>query len=77
MNVQLAGEVARFRHLNEGLALESEITVDVRKQLAQNGHQIVQVTGEFGGYQAIMIDPDTGVLMGGSDPRKDGCVVGW
>lgn len=77
MNVQLAGEAARFRHLHEGLALESEITVDVRKQLAEKGHQIVEALGEFGGYQAIMIDPDTRVLMGGSDPRKDGCVVGW
>jgi len=35
------------------------------------------VPGEFGGYQAIMIDPDTGVLLGGSDPRKDGCVAAW
>jgi gamma-glutamyltranspeptidase / glutathione hydrolase len=77
MNVQLAGEAARFRHLHEGLALESEIAVDVRKQLAEKGHQIVEAVGEFGGYQAIMIDPDTRVLMGGSDPRKDGCVVGW
>jgi gamma-glutamyltranspeptidase / glutathione hydrolase len=77
MNVQLAGEVPRFRHLYEGLALESEIGNEVRESLAEKGHQIVQVVGEFGGYQAIMIDPDTGVLMGGSDPRKDGCVAGW
>jgi gamma-glutamyltranspeptidase/glutathione hydrolase len=77
MNVQLAGEVPRFRHLSEGLALESEIGPEVRKSLTEKGHQIVQAVGEFGGYQAIMIDADSGVLMGGSDPRKDGCVVGW
>jgi gamma-glutamyltranspeptidase/glutathione hydrolase len=77
MNVQLAGEVPRFRHLHDGLALESEIGQEVRKSLTEKGHQIVQAVGEFGGYQAIMIDPETGVLMGGSDPRKDGCVVGW
>jgi gamma-glutamyltranspeptidase/glutathione hydrolase len=77
MNVQLAGEAPRFRHFHEGLALETEIGAEARKSLMEKGHQIVQAMGEFGGYQAIMIDPETGVLMGGSDPRKDGCVVGW
>jgi len=24
-----------------------------------------------------MIDPKTGALFGGSDPRKDGCAIGW
>ena len=33
--------------------------------------------GAMGGYQAVMIDPATGVLMGGSDLRKDGLAVGW
>ena len=31
----------------------------------------------FGGGQIIMVHPETGVLMGGSDPRKDGCAVGY
>jgi gamma-glutamyltranspeptidase/glutathione hydrolase len=31
----------------------------------------------MGGYQAVFIDPRTGVLMGGSDPRKDGLAIGW
>ena len=77
MNVQLAGEAARFRDLEEGLALESEIGAEVRRKLIDKGHKIVWAVGEFGGYQAIMINPDTGILLGGSDPRKDGCAVGW
>ena len=31
----------------------------------------------MGGAQVIMRNPETGVLSGGSEPRKDGCVVGW
>jgi gamma-glutamyltranspeptidase/glutathione hydrolase len=31
----------------------------------------------FGGFQGIMMDPKTHVLMGGSDPRKDGLAIGF
>jgi len=77
MDVQRAGEVPRFRHFDRGLALESQIGADVRKALEARGHKLVESPGMFGGYQAIMIDPVTGALFGGSDPRKDGAAAGW
>ncbi len=80
MNIQEAGEAPRFRHYNEGLYLESGIAESVRSQLAQKGHTLLApYDGDpfgVGGYQGIRIDPDTGVLQGGSDPRKDGCAIG-
>jgi gamma-glutamyltranspeptidase/glutathione hydrolase len=77
MDVQQAGEQPRFRHFDSGLALESAIGADVRKALEAKGHRLTISPGMFGGYQAIMIDPKTGALFGGSDPRKDGCAMGW
>jgi gamma-glutamyltranspeptidase/glutathione hydrolase len=77
MNVQDAGDAARVRHGAEGLAVESAIGERVRAVLAERGHLLIDGRGFMGGYQAVMIDPDTGVLMGGSDPRKDGLAIGW
>lgn len=77
MNVQEAGEAPRFRHSAAGLALESAISPEARSGLSQRGHQIISTVGAFGGYQGILIDPRTRVLMAGSDPRKDGQAVGY
>lgn len=50
-------------------------------ELARRGHRLQPVDGfgrvGFGGGQIILRDPASGVLVGGSDPRKDGCAVGW
>ena len=77
MNVQEAGEAARFRHSAAGLALESAISPEARFGLNQRGHSLVTQIGIFGGYQAILFDQKTGVMMGGSDPRKDGLAIGY
>ena len=77
MNVQEAGEAPRFRHSAAGLALESAITPEARYGLDARGHRVIWSVGVFGGFQGILIDPKTGVLMGGSDPRKDGLAIGW
>ena len=78
MNVQDAGELARFRH-TEGLevALESGVSRETVDELTRMGHQVNLSGGGFGGYQAIEIDWKRGVLIGGTDPRKDGQVAGW
>jgi gamma-glutamyltranspeptidase/glutathione hydrolase len=82
MNVQEAGETARINHGADhgrtGIQLESAIGPSVRDALARRGHTILPGGGSaFGGFQGILIDPRTGVLMGGSDPRKDGLAIGY
>jgi gamma-glutamyltranspeptidase / glutathione hydrolase len=77
MNIQEAGEAARFRHSPAGIALESAIPADARFGLSARGHHLTETPGVFGGFQGILIDPRTHVLMAGSDPRKDGMAAGW
>jgi len=77
MHVQEAGDAARMRHMGQEIAVESGIGADVRKALEAKGHKIRDGRGQMGGYQAVFIDPKTGVLLGGSDLRKDGLAIGW
>jgi gamma-glutamyltranspeptidase/glutathione hydrolase len=77
MNVQEAGEAPRFRHSSNGLALESAFTAEARGGLTSRGHKVIGGSGAWGGFQGILIDPKTHVLMAGSDPRKDGMAAGW
>jgi gamma-glutamyltranspeptidase/glutathione hydrolase len=77
MHIQDAGEAARMRHSGSDLSLESGIGPEVREALEARGHETRDGRGVMGGFQGILIDPRSGVLMGGSDPRKDGLAIGW
>ena len=57
--------------------IERTVPEAIRKELAAMGHQIVDPKKPIGGSQAIWIDHAAGVLTGGSDPRKDGCAIGY
>ncbi len=63
------------------IAVEEGIPFEVLASLAARGHQLVPVSGSerglFGGGQIILRDPASGVLWGGSDPRKDGAAVAF
>jgi gamma-glutamyltranspeptidase/glutathione hydrolase len=79
MTVQEAISAARFNHIDaEKVALEPEFSQAVRDPLSRLGHRIVGGTREsFGGAHAIVIDRDSGAFVGGSDPRKGGCALGF
>jgi len=63
------------------LALEDGIPFSTMARLADLGHTVKPVAGAgrslFGSGQIIRRDPETGVLCGGSDPRKDGLVASF
>ena len=65
----------------QNIKLENGIDKDVILGLQKKGHVIdIQMGSDrmsMGGGQIISRDSDTGILIGGSEPRKDGSAVGW
>ncbi len=63
---------------NEGvLQLEHGYSGKIEKILSSLGHNVVRPDKPIGGGQVIRRDPASGLLIGGSDPRKDGCALGF
>jgi gamma-glutamyltranspeptidase/glutathione hydrolase len=76
MDVQSAIDAPRSFADAGGMMLERGYGTDVRRALAAMGHDVQTPEVALGGAQAIVIH-DTGVLQAGSDPRKDGCAIGY
>ncbi|MDA7423576.1 gamma-glutamyltransferase family protein [Thalassococcus lentus] len=76
MDPQAALDAPRSFAENGKLQLERGYGDSVRAQLADMGHDIETPDVPIGGAQAILIHKN-GVLEGASDPRKDGCAVGY
>ena len=77
MDVQTAIDQPRIFFEGEQVTLERGIGDAVLQNLRARGHDAVRAVLPHGGGQAIKIDWERGVLIGGSDPRKDGCALGY
>ena len=91
MNLQEAGDAPRIQHegstepTGQGTAmrdggevnLETGFPYETIRALMRKGHRVVFADGPYGGYQAIMRDPATGVYYGASESRKDGQAAGY
>jgi gamma-glutamyltranspeptidase / glutathione hydrolase len=89
MNLQAAGDAARVRHDGSAtprgepaqgvgtLYVEGGISDETIQALTERGHEVERQRSGYGGYQAIMIDHQQGVLHGASEVRKDGAAVGY
>jgi gamma-glutamyltranspeptidase/glutathione hydrolase len=78
MDVSEAVAAPRFHHqwLPDELLLEAGNPADVVDALAARGHVVKVVDDLGGGVEAIAVDPTTGLLTGGVDPRRDGAAAG-
>jgi gamma-glutamyltranspeptidase/glutathione hydrolase len=79
MNLQDALDAPRWRYegVATSIALEDAISDGVRRDLSRRGHENTGSGGFFGGGQALLIHPEYLTFQGGSDPRRDGCAIGY
>ena len=77
MDVQQAIDCPRFFWEGERVEVETGTPQRTIEGLRARGHDIVVCDQPWGGAQTIKIDWDRGVLIGGSEPRKDGCALGY
>jgi gamma-glutamyltranspeptidase/glutathione hydrolase len=89
MGLQEAGDAPRIHHFGSSeptgevmtdggiVNLETGFDYEVVRELMRRGHTIQYAHGPYGGYQAIMKDPDSGVYYGASESRKDGQAAGY
>jgi len=77
MDTQAALDCPRVHHEEGLLGVETGVPEDVFLALSDRGHRVMRATSPLGGGQAIAIDWRRGVLLAGSDPRKDGCALGY
>jgi len=84
LNLQQAIDAPRIRYMNgRNVMMEDGLTAAVIAELIKRGHERafppagINHRALMGGGQAIMIDPETGALVGASDIRKDGMAIGY
>ena len=77
MDPQEALDFPRCFPENGEVLVESAIPAAVAAGLKSKGHRVVLSDEPLGGGQAIAIDHIQGILIGGSDHRKDGFALGY
>jgi len=80
-NVQAAIEAPRVRAFERTLVdAEARIPAAALEGLRARGHEVNVLaawTAGVGGGHGVAIDPESGLLTGGADPRRDGAAIGW
>ena len=76
LSIQESIDFPRAFMLENKYLLEKSIPSKILEKLNQTGHNS-EYSNTHGGGQAIYIDRVKGTLTAGSDPRKDGCAIGY
>ncbi|MEP1292422.1 MAG: gamma-glutamyltransferase [Nitratireductor sp.] len=79
LDIQAAIDAPRLFPLPGTTTLEAETRLReaLGPELERRGSTVQPPNAPIGGAQAIWIDWERGTLLGGSDPRKDGCALGY
>ena len=76
MGFQEALNFPRSFYFDGILNIERGYKKATKEKLTDIGYKVQEATIPIGGAQLVRID-STGVLIGASDPRKDGCALGY
>lgn len=77
MDAQTAIDAPRCFADGTMMKVERGYSDAVRAELTDMGHSVTIPDEAIGGAQSVHINYDTGILEGASDPRKDGCALGY
>jgi gamma-glutamyltranspeptidase/glutathione hydrolase len=77
MDLQEAIDCPRAFFVGDGTVVERGVPAATIDGLVSRGHRVMTAPSPWGGGQAIRIDWERGVLIGASDPRKDGAAIGY
>ena len=77
LDPQAALDLPRLFAYDGKVAVERGIPEAASAELRRRGHPVAPADPPHGGGQAIWIDRESGTLVGGSDPRKDGLALGY
>jgi gamma-glutamyltranspeptidase/glutathione hydrolase len=79
MDVQEAVAAARYHHqwMPDKVFAEPKLPEAIVEGLRRRGHEVEVEKHPWSSAQAIVIDPETGLHLGGSDPRGDGAALGF
>jgi gamma-glutamyltranspeptidase / glutathione hydrolase len=77
MDLQAAIDDPRVFFAGETTLVERGVPPASIRGLEQRGHRVEFCPMPLGGGQAVAIDWRRGLLIGASDPRKDGCAIGY
>jgi gamma-glutamyltranspeptidase/glutathione hydrolase len=77
MDPQEAIDAPRAFFDGDTVLVEESVPEGVVAGLRELGHQVAARRMPWGGAQIVRIDEESGVLVGASDPRKDGMALGY
>jgi gamma-glutamyltranspeptidase/glutathione hydrolase len=77
LDAQEALDLSRVFFGGDVTIIEESLPAGVRSELEAMGHRIAVREVAWGGGQIVQFDRVNGVLIGASDPRKDGCALGY
>jgi len=79
MDVQEAVAAPRYHHqwVPNKVFAEPELPESILIGLRERGHKVEVADGTWSSAQSIVIDPETRLHLGGSDPRGDGAALGF